>query len=129
MASCETKTTVEDLNLSIGGGWAIIDAEVTCLIEGEPGEPATREYPGSGTTAEVIEVTCTECSVINTWTDDLYTSKNAKHLKVVRDHLTEHWSDEQTEWAIESLGEAEQDRYEADQELKYERQWDEQWND
>ena len=117
-ASCETETTIEDLDI-VFGDYCIDSADVIAKIEGISGSRGDHWTPGESPTATVYEVVVTKVYITSTELCDAYTSTNKHYLKMVQDHLDlNHWINDQDDFALESIGDWEQDAYENEMEAR-----------
>ncbi len=121
-ASCETEHTIEDLDIEFkskaGLFYCIDSADVICKIEGISGSRGDYYTPGESPTATVYEVVVTKVYITDS-DGDTFDSTLAKMLKLVQDHLNEtHWINDQDDFALESIGDWEQDAYENEMEAR-----------
>jgi hypothetical protein len=117
-ASCETERTIEDLDI-VFGDYDINSCDVLCKIEGVSGSRGDYYTPSESPTATVYEYEVKKVYITSQLKGDAYESTNAHYLKLVKAHLDlNHWMADQDDWALEAIGDWEQDAYENEMEAR-----------
>jgi len=116
----EVQTTADDLDVDLGDGFYIGDADITCYMEFEAFDPGDHWTPPSGGCATMYDITVTKVTVYNSAGDEITSPVSNGLCKIAEDHLRKtDWMEKNEAWAAEQWSEDEQGRQEAALEAKF----------